>query len=673
MEMAKKNSLANVIYQPLFAIIGIAVVMSLLKLWLVSGQSLQALGTYLYDDLLFISHANSLLSGDWLGPFNERTLVKGPFYPMWVAMMSTLGAPLLMSQHVLYIVACVVIIVAIRPILKSPLLLLFVYLILLFNPMSFTDGPATRVMRDGIYPALTLLVIAGAAGFLARVDRPLRGLAMWSVLLGFAVAVFALTREEGIWMAPSILLVMGLAAWRIWTMTLRWQRMALCLLPAAIWLLAAGTVSAINLHHYGIFRVVDIKAPGFLAAYGSLVRVKPDRWRPTIPVPEEVREKVYTVSPSFAELRPYLDEEEGLGWKSRDWLIEDRFSHWDWEDESIDIHGGRFFWALRDAAALAGHYTSAGESERFYQSLADEVNAACNDGRLACGPERATVMPVWSSAYNLPLLSTLLRTTTYLLGFEEFKSEPLLSHAPQQKLDLFAKTTHEQLFLAASGQFNMRGWVFSPGNQVALSVANQNGAPVEAHFRYGHSPHVYLRFSQRGMEVPEAREARFEMTTPCMSGCFLNFMIDGRLVERMPLHARMGSKFSSGLYFGVDSVDMGSTGISPSRVRLIKPKLEFLKYVGRAYQLAMPVLFGLALIIYIFRTVHVVRLRMPTAIWMLATALLCSVAARVLMVSIIDLVSFPAISPLYLASGYPLLLLFTAIMLVTARTVKAEA
>ncbi|MDX8412004.1 MAG: hypothetical protein R8K46_09095, partial [Mariprofundaceae bacterium] len=636
------------------------------------GQTLQALGTYLYDDMLFINLARELMSGNWLGPYTETTLIKGPFYPMWVAMMSMLGAPLLIAQHVLYIASCMVFIVAIRPILKSPILLLAIYLILLFNPMSFTDGAATRVLRDGIYPALTILVMAGASGFLARVDRPLKVLVIWSATLGLAVSGFSLTREEGIWMVPAIVLVMGIAAFQIWGGGKRWQRLSLCLLPAVIWLTAVGTVSAINMHYYGAFRIVDIKAPGLLAAYGSLTRIQSEQWRPTIPVPEDVRERAYEVSPAFAELLPFLDEEKGLGWKGRDWRYQGRFSHWNWGDESIDIHGGNFFWALRDAVALAGHYTSVAEAEGFYQRLADEVNAACGDGRLVCGPERATVMPIWYSAYNGPLLSTLLRAAVYLVSFEDFKPEPFLSRAPQQKLELFAKTTHEHLFLAAMGQLNVRGWAFSPGKKLNISVVNQNGAPVEAYFRFGHSPHVYKRFLDRGIDMPKAREARFEMTTPCISGCYLDFTVDGRLIERLPLHASLGSKFTSGLYFGVDSVDPGTAGFSPSSAMMIEPKLKILSFIGRLYQLTMPLLFGLALIVYILHTIRVIRRRTLTVTWVLATALLGSVVARLLMVSIIDLISFPAIRTLYLASAYPLLLMFIIILLTESRQVLTK-
>jgi len=661
--------LFTVNFRPPYAVISVAVVMSLFKLWLVSGQTLQALGTYLYDDLLFINHARSLLSGDWLGAYNELTLVKGAFYPIWVATMSMLGAPLLMAQQMFYVVICMVFVVAIRPVLKSPMALLLVYLVLLFNPMSFTDGVATRVLRDGIYPALTILIMAGATGLLVRIDSPLKSLAIWSVILGVAAAMFSLTREEGIWMVPAIVLVMSMAGWRIWSKPMRWPRLALCLLPVAVWLTAIGAVSAVNMQYYGTFRTVDIKAPGFLAAYGSLARVKSEERHPTIPVPQDVREKVYKISPAFAELLPYLDEEEGLGWKGRDWRLEGRFSYWNWGDESIDIHGGRFVWALRDAVALAGHYKSAKDAESFYQRLANEVNTACDNRLLQCGTERATVMPVWHDEYNLPLFYTFLRALSFTIGFEGFKPEPFLSWGPKDSLYQFADITHEELFLASKGQLNIRGWAFSPGKKVRLSVSRHGGRDMQAVIRYGQSPYVYQRFLDRGLDIPEAREAQFELTTPCLAGCSLDIHAEGRLIGRLPLDADIKSTYTSELYFGVDFADSGETGASPVFVTTMKTRLDVLKAIGLAYQGLAPWLFGLAALCYVAYTLRLLRQRRLTALWVITSALLGSVLARVLMVAMIDLISFPAIQTLYLASAYPLLLLFVCIMLTQARRV----
>ena len=91
----------------------------LIKLWVVEARDLVALPLTSHDDQLMLDRAMSLLSGDWLGPYNERTLIKGPFYSFWIAATFLAGIPLLLSQHLLYAAACAVTALALRPVLGA--------------------------------------------------------------------------------------------------------------------------------------------------------------------------------------------------------------------------------------------------------------------------------------------------------------------------------------------------------------------------------------------------------------------------------------------------------------------------------------------------------------------------------------------------------------------------
>jgi hypothetical protein len=57
--------------------------------------------------------------------------------------------------------------------------------------------------------------------------------------------------------------------------------------------------------------------------------------------------------------------------------------------------------ALRDAVAAAGHYSSAREAQSFYRQLAAEINAACDQNPGECLPQRATMAPPWRDHYLL--------------------------------------------------------------------------------------------------------------------------------------------------------------------------------------------------------------------------------------------------------------------------------
>jgi len=57
--------------------------------------------TYPHDDTLFMSLGRSLAEGQWLGPYTEFTLMKGPGYPFFLAAANWLGISVALA-HALF-------------------------------------------------------------------------------------------------------------------------------------------------------------------------------------------------------------------------------------------------------------------------------------------------------------------------------------------------------------------------------------------------------------------------------------------------------------------------------------------------------------------------------------------------------------------------------------------
>jgi len=332
-----------------------AVLFVLLKLWLVSDLSVVAIGTAGHDDRLFLNLAVNLLRGEWLGPYNVLTLAKGPFYSLWIAFTFVAGFPLLMAQQVLYALATLFFVIAVRPLFRRLLPLAVLYVVVLFNPMTYT-WHCLRVVREGVYPALSIFLLAGAIGIMLRLkDDRARYLSI-SVVTGILLSAFWLTREEGIWIVPSLIILLFWSLLKGFKNKNYLRPLIACGLPWLLLLLGLGAVATLNFYQYGIFTTVEFKSRPFLDAYGALTRVKPVDWIPDVPVPRETRVRLYRLSPAFAELEPFLEGEIGRGWVRK------------YKDE---IPGGWFMWALRDAVAAAGHAVSGAEAMAFYGRLAD--------------------------------------------------------------------------------------------------------------------------------------------------------------------------------------------------------------------------------------------------------------------------------------------------------------
>ncbi len=405
----------------------------MIKLWLVSGQTFYAIPNSGHDDYLFLGHAKSLVDGAWLGPFNNLTLAKGMFYPLFIAASVAAGISLFVTQHLVYILACCLFVLAIKPVVQKPALLFIIFVVLLFNPVSYTNMPGLRVIREGIYPALTIMVVSCAVGLMVRSSRTVRNQLLWAIGLGLALSAFWLTREEGVWILPSIIALVVIAGLRTYEARPdRWiGRLLVFLFPFVILSTSLFAVAAINKTYYGVFSTVEFKWSSFLDTYGALTRVNHLHWNPKIPVPKDVREKIYEFSPSFAELKPSLEGRLGQIWIR---------PGCDTVSICNDLGGGWFVWAFRDAVAVAGYYKSGESAENYYKRLSSEINAACDSKKLDCGPMRSSLTPPWHTEYTRPLVYTIANAAVYLARFKDLSASsvdnPNLTDMSKLKIDL---------------------------------------------------------------------------------------------------------------------------------------------------------------------------------------------------------------------------------------------
>jgi hypothetical protein len=74
-----------------------------LSLGMRSGFPVHAIPNAAADDALFVSLARSLGAGHWLGSFNNFTLVKGMFYPLFIEVSFLIGLPLKIAEQLTYL------------------------------------------------------------------------------------------------------------------------------------------------------------------------------------------------------------------------------------------------------------------------------------------------------------------------------------------------------------------------------------------------------------------------------------------------------------------------------------------------------------------------------------------------------------------------------------------
>lgn len=416
-----------------YVTIGLLALLTVARFAVIANQGMSADGTQIFDDALYVRLAFYIRHGMWLGPFDKMTFAKGPMYPMWIAAVASLGAPLLLAQQMLYTAACALFAYVVRPVLRSWKAAGGLYAMLLLSPIVFADGVATRVLREGIYISLTLLVLACAIRLWTHASGKRRAWLGWSIALGVLTAALWLTREEGVWIAPLLLLpavtTAASLATRRWDVRAALRNLAPWAIAAAIAVALVTLVAWNNQRVYGVFRTTDTTSGPFLAAYGALTRVTPEHWVADVPVPKDVRLKLYGVSAAFAELAPSLEGTTGVQWTQ--------------EGGGTDLRGGFFMWALRDAVESRGYYQSAVDADAYYQRVADQVNSACDQGVLPSVGSRATLAPPWHSEYWAPFADASLRSIEAITTYSGITPVASPSRIPAQIEAGFTSMTNE--------------------------------------------------------------------------------------------------------------------------------------------------------------------------------------------------------------------------------------
>ena len=376
----------------------------------------------------FLEHARTIAEGRWFGAYDNMTLVKQPFFPIYLAIVEQLGISLPVAHVLFDALACSVACLAIRPLIRSDAVLAAIFLLLYFNPFSY-DTLAWVTYRSQINPGLALVSLSCAFAILIRRRRPFRFVIPWIVGLGASFSAFWLTREEAIWLAPALAICIGTYL----VLAYREQRSGLpkyalaVIIPGAMVVVSVAAVMITNGVAYGWFITNEQQSPEFISAYNSLARITVP-YQPYFPVPRAAREIAYSVSPDAKALEPALEGPLGAAWH------DNACSALPQACSIPDIGGGWFQWALRDAAAAAGHYTSGGDARAFYRDLSLQIDAACDARRIACGPKGRTVFPPVRIADAGQIYENFLLGMRNLLDVSTLTVEPWLSWPPSRAL-----------------------------------------------------------------------------------------------------------------------------------------------------------------------------------------------------------------------------------------------
>lgn len=357
----------------------IIILICIIKIIFTSVQDINANISLLYDDTLIVKQANSIISGNWLGEYNCLTLVKGAFAPLFIAFLNIIQVPFLIGQEIMYDISIIFLTLVLSKKIENKKILVIISIILLFNPIMYCSE-LIRVYRDGIYVSLIVFLIALTIGLFLNRKEKIKKIVLYQIGLGFALSAIYLCREDFIWIIPYLIgtvIITICYILRDKELHNKIKRVNTYFIPICIFTISILTVMSINYKYYGVFQLNQYWGKEFKEAYGALTRIKVEEKR-KVPITREALSIAYKISPTFAELKDYLEGEEGKKWAMCG------------DGDSVEIQGGWIHWAIIRAVESKGYYKDAKTANEFYRRVSDEINKACDEGVVDAYPKRVS-------------------------------------------------------------------------------------------------------------------------------------------------------------------------------------------------------------------------------------------------------------------------------------------
>lgn len=622
-----------------------------------------------HDDGWVISRAMYILKGQWLGPYDQFTLIKGAFAPLLLAFSGAAGVSFSTVNTVMYCFACVVFIIAVRPIIRNPLLQFLLFAVLLFNPISYALDTYQRVYRNGIGQWQILLIFGCLIAVYVRRQEKGKDLAKWVIGAGLAFGTYLQTREDGTWIYPFVLgsiFVTSVVYWIERTGPLK--KIAVFVLPVGIAFSLGGVVALKNYGQYGAPIVNDRGGGNFAKVAGDLYAITPNPQDEKVYESGIYRDKYYNIYVSTMEkafaASPSLNGASGA--------IRDAIRMWaSWEDiKNGEVSTDHMLFALRDGVRSAGYYRSLPETEAYYAKVHEELKAAFDNGTLI---KRGFPISPLIKRLQLSDLGTVFSlmpvSIRNIADFHDVSARvvPSLGSATGlREANLLAGGEYFTSAEALTGQ----GWAFSEdnGSRLTAGLYDKQGGLI-----------AILPF-QGGKDVFESYKSKFQNATNSRfsfsvegynlkSGVKLRFFDQGgKLVWEIPADGSVTCGGTDGsFHYCIDSLKSQSSTSKFSPVEFYGHLVARANRVIGVYRILTPFFSILACLIYFAATVQLLReIRRRQAlktldVWLFLTGLGVTFLIFMLAMCIITATSFNSMTYLYTGPAYELLLMFCGI------------
>ena len=620
-----------------------------------------------HDDGWMFDKAQHILKGEWLGPYDCLTLIKGVFSPLLLAICASIGVGFNFFNSAMYCLACIIFVLAVRPIIKSSFLQVTCLAFLLFNPISFAFETGQRVYRCGIGQWQIILIFSGIIAILFRRNDKSKKLLIWALVSGLALGSFILTREDGMWIFPIVLC----SIFMISVMTIRenknWlNQISVILLILVIPLLFRGAVALTNYKVYGEPIINDRSGGFYTKVAADLNLIKPINDEETLYRSNEYKHFYYTIYVSTMELAfaasPTLNSAaEQIRESMHDWINISQSCFGFDNKKNGQMSTDHILFALRDGVMKAGHYNSLTESEAFFSKVHNELQESFKNGALT--KRGWLISPLISPLQDGDLVMALSLIPSALINVAKFNGicsaaiPSVGSSSALKEFGLFAGAN----YLPPTTRVFCSGWAFAKNNSISLQANLYENQQLKIkELPFSSSADVFIYFQEKYQNANCARfQIDIEVSDPRQLVMKL-FDKKANSIKEIPINGSSLHGDDDSFAFHIDRLNLAEQDF-------YHPFVSRANYVVTAYQAIVFPITILALVFYFCTSLLMIKRNYKSnnknilPAWLVMSGMLFTLLLFLFGMSIITTTSFNALSVyLYTAPAYVLLLMFCA-------------
>ena len=373
----------------------IIIVVTLLRIILSSSLPSFYIKNLQYDDKLMIDELTSLSEGNYLGEYNDITLVKGIAFPISLYIANILNVSYSMFFTILYVAASIYFILALKRIIKDKKLLIIIYIFVLFNPVSYSSELFQRLYRN----TLSITELLFFFGTIINIIASKKNRSVNYIVLGLITGIMFLTREDNIW---TILVYLIIVVYRLYK-EFKIRNVIKALIPIIVTVIILNIVCFINYQNYGTYTYNEITNSSFKKAYLKILEIKDDEKKDKVAIPKSTLYKLSENSKVFNMSKEYIDF---------------RYEKLTNRDYPGEIYNGNIIWYLRFFMYERNNLKTGEEANRYFEDLSNEIDELFKEGKLEKEiiiPSVNINTPTWNEIKEFPknLFDAFLYTTTY--------------------------------------------------------------------------------------------------------------------------------------------------------------------------------------------------------------------------------------------------------------------